>query len=72
MECLNKTYEGYEMKINAARPTTVTRFKYLETVVIDEYSKPEIPFRIAQISVTLAWLKPIHNDRSTAYIILSN
>ena len=37
-----------EIKINGQKLETVTNFKYLGSVIIDEGSKPEILSRIAQ------------------------
>ena len=42
---------------------TVTSFKYLGSVIIDEGSKPEILSRIAQ-TAALMRLKPVWNDMS--------
>ena len=38
---------------------TVTSFKYLDLVIIDEGSKPEILSRIAQATAALTRLKPV-------------
>ena len=38
---------------------TVTSFKYLGSIKIDEGSKPEILSRIAQTTAALATLKPV-------------
>ena len=40
----------------------MTSFKYLEAIVSDEGSKPEVLSRIAQATVTLTKLKPIRRD----------
>ena len=42
-----------EMKINGQKLETVTRFKYLGSVINDERSKPEILSRIAQTTAAL-------------------
>ena len=42
---------------------TVTGFRYLGSVIIDEGSKPEILSRIAQTTAALTKLKPVWNDR---------
>ena len=52
-----------EFKVNGQRLDTVTRFKYLVSVVTDEGSKPKILFRIAQTTTALTSLKPVWNDR---------
>ena len=46
---------------------TVTSFKYLGSVKIDEGSKPEILSRIAQTTAALTRLKPVRNDRSISF-----
>ena len=43
---------------------TVTSFKYLGSVKIDEGSKPEILSMSAQATAALTRLKPLWNDRS--------
>ena len=43
---------------------TVTSFKFLGSVIIDEGSKPEILSRIAQITAALTRLKPVRIDKS--------
>ena len=43
---------------------TVTSFKYLGSVKIDEGSKPEILSRIAQKTAALTRLKPVWIDKS--------
>ena len=53
-----------EIKANGEKLETVTSFKYLDSVVPDEGSKPEILFRIAQATAALTRLKPVWNDRS--------
>ena len=50
-----------EIKLNGQKLETVTSFKYLGSVVIDEGSKPEILFRIAQATAALTWLRPVWN-----------
>ena len=52
-----------EIKVNGQRLETVTRFKYLGSVITDEGSKPEILFRIAQTTAAMTRLKPVLNDR---------
>ena len=48
-----------EIKLNGQKLETVTSFKYLGSVVIDEGSKPEILSRIAQTTAALTGLKPV-------------
>ena len=43
---------------------TVTSFKYLDSIITDEGSKPEVISRIAQTTAALTKLKPVWNDRS--------
>ena len=52
-----------EIKVNGQRLETVTSFKYLGSVIIDEGSKPVILSRIAQTTAALTRLKPVWNDR---------
>ena len=52
------------IKVSGQKLETVTSFKYLESVVTDEGSKPEILSRIAQTTATLTRPKPVWNDRS--------
>ena len=53
-----------ETKINGQLLENVTSFKYLDSVITDEVSKPEILSRIAQTTAALTRLKPGWNDRS--------
>ena len=53
-----------EIKVNGQKLETVTSFKYLGSVTIDEGSKPEILSRIAQTTAALTRLKPIWIDKS--------
>ena len=53
-----------EIKVNGQKLETVTSFKYLGSVIIDEGSNPEILSRIAQTTAALTRLKPVWNDRS--------
>ena len=53
-----------EIKVNGQKLETVTSFKYLGSVIIDEGSKPEILSRIAQATAALTWLKPVWLDKS--------
>ena len=54
----------YEIKVNGQKLETVTSFKYLDSVITEEGSKPEILSRIAQTIAALTRLKPVWNDRS--------
>ena len=53
-----------EIKVNGQKLETVTSFKYVGLVIIDEHSKPEILSRIVQTTAALTKLKPVWNDRS--------
>ena len=53
-----------EIKVNGQRLETVTRFKYLGSVITDEGSKPDILSRIAQAAAALTRLKPVWIDES--------
>ena len=55
-----------EIKVNGQTLETVTSFKYLGSVIIDEGSKPEILSRIAQATAALTRLKPVWTDKSSA------
>ena len=48
-----------EMKVNGQRIEIVASFKYLDSVITDEGSKPEILSRIAQTTAALTRLKPL-------------
>ena len=48
-----------EIKVNGRKLETLTSFKYLDSVVSDEGSKPEILSRTAQTTATLTRLKPV-------------
>ena len=52
-----------EMKVNGQKLETVTSFKYLDSVITNEGSKPEILSRIAQTTAALTRLKLVWNDR---------
>ena len=47
---------------NRQKLETVTSFKYLGSVIIDDRSKPEILCRTAQPTAALIRLKPVLND----------
>ena len=53
-----------EIKVNRQKHETVTRFKYLGSVIADEGSKPEIISRIAKTTAAMTRLKQMWNDRS--------
>ena len=50
--------------MNGLKLETVTSFEYLDSVMTDEGSKPEIFSRIVQTTSVLTRLKPVWNDRS--------
>ena len=56
-----------EIKVNGQKLETVTRFKYLGSVITDESSKLEILSRIAQTTAALTRLEPVWNDRSISF-----
>ena len=61
---MNKTSGiNKEINVNRQKLETVTSFKYLDSVVSDEGSKPEILSRIAQTTTALTRLKSVWNDR---------
>ena len=53
-----------QIKVTGQKLETVTSFNYLDSVITDEGSKPEILFRIAQTTAALTRVKPVWNDRS--------
>ena len=53
-----------EIKVNGQKLATVTNFKYLDSVITDQGSKPEILSRIAQATAALTRLKPVWIDKS--------
>ena len=52
------------IQVNGQKLETVTSFKYLGSVKIDEGSKPEILSRIAKTTAALTRLKPGWIDKS--------
>ena len=56
-----------EIKVNGQKLETVTKFKYLGSVVTDEGPKPEILSRIAQTTAALTRLKPVWIDKSISF-----
>ena len=55
-----------DIRVNGEKLDCVNRFKYLEAIITDEGSKPEILARIAQATAALAKLKIIWNHRNIA------
>ena len=53
-----------EIKVKGQKLGTVTSFKYLEAVVSDDGSKPEVLSRTAQATAALTKLKPIWRDNN--------
>ena len=53
-----------EIKVKGQKFGTVTSFKYLGAVVLDDGSKPEVLSRIAQATAGLTKLKPIWRDKN--------
>ena len=53
-----------EIKVNGRKFETVTSFKYRDSVVTDEGSKPEILSRIVQTTAALTRLKSVWIDKS--------
>ena len=53
-----------EIKVNGQKLETVTSFKYLDSVITDEGSKPVILSRIAQTTAALTRLKLVWSDRN--------
>ena len=63
-ELLTNSVNGIqrEIKVKWQKLGTVTSFKYLGVVVLDDSSKPEVLSMIAQAIVALTKLKPIWRD----------
>ncbi|GFO20352.1 endonuclease-reverse transcriptase [Plakobranchus ocellatus] len=55
-----------EIKVNGQILETVTKYKYLGSIISEEGSKPEILSRIAQTTAALTKLKPIWNNKNIA------
>ena len=53
-----------EIKVKGQKLETVTNFKYLGAVVLDDGSKPEVLSRISQATAALTKLKPICRDNN--------
>ena len=63
---ITNSANGIQRKINVKgqKLGTVTSFKFLGAVVLDDGSKPEILSRIAQATAALTMLKPIWRDNN--------
>ena len=63
---MNNNTNGINEKItmNGQKCETVSKFKYLGSVITDEGSKPEIISRIAQVTAALTRLKPIWKNKN--------
>ena len=55
-----------EIEINSQRKEAVENFKYLESVIFNEGSKPEILSRIVQTTASLSRLKIIWRDKNVS------
>ena len=55
-----------DIKVNGQKLEIVTSIKYLDSVITDQGSKPEILSRIAQTTAALTRLEPVWNDRSVS------
>ena len=53
-----------KITVNEQRLETVSKFKYLGSVIMGERSKPEIISRIVQTTAALTRLKPIWRDKN--------
>ena len=53
-----------KITVNGHRLETVSKFKYLGSVITDEGSKPEIISRIVQTTVAMTRLRPIWKDKN--------
>ncbi|GFN94160.1 LINE-1 retrotransposable element orf2 protein [Plakobranchus ocellatus] len=56
-----------EIKVNGQILESVTKFKYLGSIISDEGSKPEILSRIAQTTIILTKFKPIWNTKEHCF-----
>ena len=52
-----------DIRINGEKLDKVDSFKYLDTVITDQGSKPQVLSRIAQTTAALARLKTFWNDK---------
>ena len=66
IKLITNSANGIQRKINVKgqKLGTVTSFKFLGAVVLDDGSKPEILSRIAQATAALTMLKPIWRDNN--------
>ena len=48
-----------DIKVNGQKLETITSIKYLDSVITNKSSKPEILSRIAQTTAALTRLKPV-------------
>ena len=55
-----------DIRVNSKKLGCVNSFTYLEAIISNEGSKPDIFARIAQATAALAKLKTIWNDRNIA------
>ncbi|GFN98174.1 endonuclease-reverse transcriptase [Plakobranchus ocellatus] len=55
-----------EIKVKGQILESVTKFKYLGSIISDEGSKPEILSRIVQTTAAMTKLKPIWNNKNIA------
>ena len=62
----NNTNGINKITVNGHRLETVSKFKYLGSVITDEGSKPEIISRIVQTTVAMTRLRPIWKDKNIA------
>ena len=53
-----------KITVNGKQIETVSQFKYLDSVIADEGSKPEIISRIAQTTAAITRLKPKWKDKN--------
>ena len=67
MVTINASGINTEIKVNGQKLETVTSFKYLDSVITDEGSEPEIHTRIAQTTAALTRLKPFWIDKSISF-----
>ena len=56
-----------KITVNGQRLETVSKFKYLGSVITDEGSKLEIISRIAQTTAAMTRLKPIWKDKTSPF-----
>ena len=56
-----------DMKVKGQKLGTVTSYKYLGAIVLDDGSKPEVPSRTAQATAALTKLKPIWRNNNISF-----